>query len=256
MTAAHAAVVAALVTGAVAWIVTDRRMAGMDEGPGTDLGSLGFYATIWIVMMAAMMLPSAAPMVAAHAMVQRRKRELGRGELRGASAAFAGGYLIAWAAFGLAAYALFDAIRALDIEAFSWDRWGRYLAAGAVAIAAVYQLTPLKDVCLAKCRTPLAFVVGSWRTGRFGAVRMGTEYGGWCIGCCWALMATLFALGLMSIVWTVTIAAVVGVEKLLPWNVTRAVALLLAVLALGVALVPDQVPGLTVPGQGGMTMDH
>ena len=86
---------------------------------------------------------------------------------------------------------------------------------------------------------------------RLGAARMGTEYGGWCIGCCWAPMATLFALGLMSIVWTVTIAAVVAVEKLLPWNVTRGVALLLAVLALGVALVPDQVPGLTVPGMAG-----
>jgi predicted metal-binding membrane protein len=220
----------------------------MDEGPGTDLGSLGFYVTVWVVMMAAMMLPSAAPMVAAHATVQRRKRELGRGERRGGSAAFAAGYLIAWAAFGLAAYALFDAVRALDVDALSWDRGGRYLAAGAVAIAAVYQLTPLKDVCLARCRSPLAFVVGSWRTGHIGAARMGTEYGSWCIGCCWALMVTLFALGLMSIVWTVAIAAVVAAEKLLPWNVNRGIALLLAVLALGVALAPEQVPGLTVPG--------
>jgi predicted metal-binding membrane protein len=249
MAAAHATVVAALLVAAgLAWLVTDRRMAGMDEGPGTDLGSLGFYASIWVVMMAAMMLPSAVPMVAAHASVQRRKRTLGRSERRGASAAFAAGYLVAWAAFGLVAYALFDAVRALDVDAFSWDRAGRYLAAGAVGIAAVYQLTPLKDVCLAKCRSPLAFVVGSWRTGWLGAARMGTEYGSWCIGCCWALMATLFALGLMSIVWTVAIAAVVALEKLLPWNVDRGVALLLGVLALGVALAPEQVPGLTIPG--------
>ena len=98
------------------------------------------------------------------------------------------------------------------------DRAGRYVAAGVIAIAAIYQLTPLKDVCLAKCRSPLAFVVGSWRSGRIGAARMGIEHGAWCVGCCWALMATLFALGLMSITWTVVIAAVVALEKLLPWE--------------------------------------
>ena len=87
-----------------------------------------------------------------------------------------------------------------------------------VAAAAVYQLTPLKDACLAKCRSPLAFVVGSWRAGRLGAVRMGIEHGAWCVGCCWALMATLFALGVMSIVWTVVIAALVALEKLSPWR--------------------------------------
>ena len=120
-----------------------------------------------------------------------------------------------------------------------------------IAAAAVYQLTPLKDVCLAKCRSPLAFVVGSWRGGRVGAARMGVEHGAWCVGCCWALMATLFALGLMSLAWTVVIAALIALEKLLPWErgANRGVALLLIALALGVALAPDQVPGLTFPDQ-------
>ena len=229
----------------------------MDEGPGTDLGSLGFYVSVWIVMMAAMMLPSAAPMVVVHSAVQRRRRELGRHRIRGASMAFVGGYLLIWTAFGLVAYALFELALSVDLDALSWSRGGRYVAAGVIAVAAVYQLTALKDVCLAKCRSPLGFVVGSWRSGRVGAARMGMEHGAWCVGCCWALMATLFALGLMSITWTVVIAAVIAVEKVLPWErgANLGVALLLIVLALGVALVPDHVPGLTIPADAGMPMD-
>lgn len=247
---AQAAIVVALVAvAALGWLLTHERMAGMDEGPGTDPGSLGFYVSVWVVMMAAMMLPSAAPMVVVHSAVQRRRRELGRDGKRGGSVAFVGGYLLVWTAFGIVAYALFEFLRSLDVDALSWSRDGRYVAAAVIAIAAIYQLTPLKDVCLAKCRSPLAFVVGSWRAGRLGAARMGIEHGAWCVGCCWALMATLFALGLMSIAWTAVIAVLVALEKLLPWDRgNRGVALLLIVLALGVALAPEQVPGLTIPG--------
>jgi predicted metal-binding membrane protein len=254
---AQAAIVAALAAVAgLGWLLTDERMAGMDEGPGTDLGSLGFYVSVWVVMMAAMMLPSAAPMVVVHAAVERRKRELGRPGQRGASAAFVGGYLLVWTAFGLVAYVLFELIRSLDVDALAWDRAGRYLAAGVIALAAIYQLTPLKDVCLSKCRSPLAFVVGSWRAGRIGAARMGVEHGAWCVGCCWALMATLFAVGLMSIAWTIAIAALVALEKLVPWEgANRGVALLLVVLAVGVAVAPAQVPWLTIPDSAGMAMD-
>jgi predicted metal-binding membrane protein len=235
----HAAIVAVLVAvAAVGWLVTDKRMTGMDDGPGTDPGSLGFYVSVWVVMMAAMMLPSAAPMVAVHSAVERRRRELGRAAKRGGSAAFVGGYLLVWTAFGLVAYALFEFVRSLDIDALSWSRDGRYLAAAVIAIAAGYQLTPVKDVCLAKCRSPLAFVVGSWRDGRAGAARMGIEQGAWCVGCCWALMATLFALGLMSIAWMALIAGLITLEKLLPWEriANRGVALVLVALAVSVAL--------------------
>jgi predicted metal-binding membrane protein len=230
-------VVALLAVAALGWLIADVRMAGMDEGLWTDPGSLGFYVPVWVAMTAAMMLPSAAPMVVAHSAVERRKRELGRAAERGASAAFVGGYLLAWTAFGIVAYALFELLRSLDVDALSWGRDGRYLAAAVIALAAVYQLTPLKDVCLAKCRSPLAFVVGSWRDGRAGAVRMGAEQGAWCVGCCWALMATLFALGLMSIGWMAVVAGLVALEKLLPWErvANRGVALLLVVLALVVA---------------------
>jgi predicted metal-binding membrane protein len=250
------AVVAALLAVALlAWVLTAERMSGMDEGPGTDPGALGFYLTAWVAMMAAMMFPSAAPMVAAHSMVQRRRRDLGRagGEV-GQTAAFVAGYLVAWTAFGIAAYGLFELVRSLDIGALDWGRGGRWAAAGVIALAAVYQLTPLKDACLSRCRSPLAFVAGSWRPGRSGAMAMGIEHGGWCIGCCWALMATLFALGLMSVGWMVLVAALVALEKLLPWKrlAFGSVAVLLLVLALAVALVPEDVPGLTLPGDSGM----
>jgi len=248
-------VVAALLTvAALGWGLTAERMSGMDNGPGTDPGSLGFYLTAWVAMMAAMMFPSAAPMVVAHSMVQRRRRELGRAD-RGAgqTLAFVAGYLVAWSAFGIAAYGLFELVRSLDVGALDWDRGGRWAAAGVIALAAAYQLTPLKDACLSRCRSPLAFVAGSWRPGRAGALAMGIEHGGWCIGCCWALMATLFALGLMSVGWMVLVAALVALEKLLPWKrlAFGGVAVLLLGLALTVALVPEDLPGLTLPAGSG-----
>ena len=116
--------------------------------------------------------------------------------------------------------------------------------------AAIYQLTPLKDVCLTKCRNPMMFLLTAWRPGRTGALRMGIEHGGWCVGCCWMLMAALFALGVMSIGWMAFVAALIAIEKLLPWKAVanRGIAVLLLVLGLGVAFAPDDVPGLTTPG--------
>jgi predicted metal-binding membrane protein len=209
----------------------------VDDG---GLGSLGSFVPVWIAMMTAMMLPSAAPMVAAHAQVERRRRELGRGAVSGATAAFVGGYLLIWTAFGLVAYALYELVRSFDIGALSWDSGGQYVTAAVIAIAAGYELTPLKNVCLSKCRSSLAFVVGSWRDGRGGAARMGMEQGSWCVGCCWLVMAALFALGVMSIGWMALIAGLIAAEKLLPWariaklGVTAALACLAASVALGV----------------------
>jgi predicted metal-binding membrane protein len=234
----------------VGWLVTDERMAGMDHGPGTDPGTLGFYVTAWVVMMAAMMFPSIWPMVMAYTRIQARRRELGRpGARSGTTTLFVGGYLISWTAFGLAAYALFDLIHSLDIDAFSWERGGPYLAGGVIVAAAAYQLTPAKDVCLRKCRSPLDFVLGYWKDGYRGALRMGVEHGAWCVGCCWALMAALFALGVMSVGWMLFVAALIAVEKMLPWKAVanRGIAVLLLVLGISVALVPERVPALTQP---------
>ena len=235
---------------AVAWTLTDDRMSGMDAGPGTDPGALGFFLGVWVVMMAAMMFPSIAPMVLMHVRIQEGRRERGQPVAVGATPLFVGGYLISWGAAGLLGYALFQLGAAVSGDAFSWDDGGPYLAGAVIAGAALYQLTPLKDVCLRHCRNPFMFIMQHWRPGRPGALRMGVMHGGWCVGCCWMLMAALFALGVMSLGWMAFIAALIAAEKLLPWKAfaNRSIAVLLLVLGFAVAFTPADVPGLTLPG--------
>jgi predicted metal-binding membrane protein len=241
---------ALLALALVGWTVTDERMHDMDAGPGTELGTLGFFVTAWVVMMAAMMFPSIWPMVTMYGRVQQGKRERGQEVPIGATALFVSGYLVTWTAAGLIGYGIFEAAQGLSIDAFSWDRGGPYLAGGVIVVAAVYQLTPLKDACLSKCRSPLMFILTRWQPGRLGALRMGIEHGGWCVGCCWALMAALFALGVMSVGWMVFIAALIATEKLLPWKAiaNRGIAVALVALGIAVAFVPEDVPGLILPG--------
>jgi predicted metal-binding membrane protein len=235
--------------GALAWLLTHERMLGMDAGPGADPGSLGFYVVSWVVMMSAMMFPSIAPMVLVFGFVQRCRRDRGSIDRAVSSWVFVGGYLLTWTAFGLLAYGLYVGVRSLSIPALSWHRGGPYLAGGVLLAAAIYQLTPMKDACLRRCRGPLDFVLTHWRDGPLGALRMGVVHGAWCVGCCWGLMAALFALGVMSLTWMVAIAGLIAVEKLLPWRelANRLVAVTLLALALGVSLAPRQVPGLTLP---------
>jgi predicted metal-binding membrane protein len=238
-----------LLLAAIAWAVTSDRMAGMDAGPGTDLGGLGFWLTAWMVMMAAMMFPSIAPMVVMQARIEEGKRRKGEVTEAGTTPLFVCGYVVTWAAAGLIGYAIIEAGRAISWDFLSWDRAGPYVAGGVIAAAALYQLTPLKDVCLRHCRSPMMFLLTAWRPGRAGALRMGVEHGAWCVGCCWALMAALFALGVMSIGWMLFIAALIAIEKLLPWRIlaNRGIAVLLVTLGIAVAFAPEDVPGLTLP---------
>jgi predicted metal-binding membrane protein len=238
-----------LLLAAVGWLVTDERMAGMDMGPATDPGTLGFWVTAWIVMMGAMMFPSIAPMVVMYARIQEGKRAKGERSPSGATAAFVGGYLLTWSLAGLAGYAIVRLGHQLSPGFLAWDQAGPYVAGAVILAAAIYQLTPLKDVCLSRCRSPFAFIFMAWKPGRIGAFRMGIEHGGWCVGCCWALMATLIALGVMSVGWMALVAALIAVEKLLPWKAVanRFVAILLALLGVAVAFAPEDVPGLTLP---------
>ncbi len=231
---------------ALAWWSTADRMAGMDAAPGTDLGALGWFLGVWVVMMAAMMFPSLAPTVALYARMTRR-REPDRALL------FTSGYLLVWGAAGLGAYALFELGRSLFGGDLAWHGGGRWFAAGVLAVAALYELTPLKDVCLAKCRSPVGFLLGTWRDGRLGALEMGSRHAGWCLGCCWALMAALFALGVMSLTWMAFVAALIALEKIMPWRraATWGTAALLLALAIGVLVAPHAVPGLVVPGSHG-----
>src|SRR6476646_340727 len=238
-----------LLLAAIAWAMTGDRMGGMDAGPGTDLGGLSFWVTAWVVMMAAMMFPSIAPMVLMYARIEEGSRRRGDATGAGTTAMFVGGYLLTWAAAGLVSYAIIQGVRALDLGFLAWDSGGPYVAGAVIVAAGIYQLTPLKDACLRRCRSPMMFLLTAWRPGRMGALQMGTEHGAWCVGCCWGLMAALFALGVMSIGGMVLVAALIALEKLLPWKAaaTRSVAALLIVLGVAVACTPDQVPGLTLP---------
>jgi predicted metal-binding membrane protein len=161
--------------------------------------------------------------------------------------------LLAWGAAGLAAYGLFELGKAVLGGPLAWHNAGQAVAVGVLVVAAVYEVTPLKDICLTKCRSPVGFLLGSWRDGRLGALNMGARQGSWCLGCCWALMAALFALGVMSITWMVVVAALIALEKMLPRQrlATWGTAAVLAALAIGVAASPSNVPGLVVPGSQG-----
>ena len=228
------------------WWWTVGEMRGMDDGPWTSLGTFGWFITVWVVMMAAMMFPSVAPTVALYARMSGKSRLL--------PLAFASGYLATWAGAGVAAFlAAVAGHRALGGD-LAWERAGRPLAGATLIVAAAYELTPLKDVCLGKCRSPLGALLGSWRGGWSGALRMGGKNGAWCVGCCWALMASLFALGVMSATWMAVVAGFIAVEKILPWRRTATYGTALALLALGLLLLvaPDAIPALTVPGNDPM----
>jgi predicted metal-binding membrane protein len=235
------------------WLVAVERMAGMDAGPGTDPGALGWFFGVWVTMTAAMMLPSAAPMVTVFARTAEAQDGRGRGIL--STAVFVTVYLAAWTAVGAAAYVLYRLLDALDGDVLAWNRAGPYVSGGAILAAGLYQLTPLKTVCLRHCRGPLFFLLRHWRPGWQGAARLGVAHGAYCVGCCWGLMLVLFAVGVMSIFWMLVIAAGVFAEKLLPGGERLSVALAVALLALGVwvAVAPDSVPGLTDPGAARMS---
>ena len=241
-------VVLLFVLAGLAWWATVNQMAGMDAGPGTDLGALGWFIGVWVVMMAAMMFPSVAPTVALYARLTRL-----RNPVRPLLFAFA--YLVVWAAVGLLSYGLFEVGKTWFGSQLAWNAGGRWVAASVLTAAAAYELTPLKNVCLGKCRSPLGFLLGNWRDGGTGAVEMGARHAAWCVGCCWALMAALFALGVMSLVWMAVVAALITAEKTIPWRrpvVWGTTAILLA-LAVMVAVAPHSVPGLVVPGSAGMS---
>jgi predicted metal-binding membrane protein len=225
------------------WWWTAAQMNGMDNGPWTGLGAFGWFLGVWVVMMAAMMFPSIAPTVALYSRMTKQRSPL-------SPLLFSAGYLLTWAAAGVLAFALATAGGRLGVGVLAWDRAGRWVAGVTLIVAAVYELTPLKDVCLGKCRSPLGFLLGSWRTGPGGAVRMGAENGAWCVGCCWALMASLFALGVMSIVWMAFVAGLIAVEKVVPWRRVATYGTAAILLGLGLLLLaaPHAVPGLTIPG--------
>jgi predicted metal-binding membrane protein len=240
-------VAALFALAAVSWWWTVRQMRGMDQGAWTGLGTLGWFLGIWVVMMAAMMLPSVAPTVALYSRMTRQRSPL-------SPLLFAAGYLVTWAGAGLVAFTLAATVSRFSGDALAWDRAGRWVAGATLLVAAGYELSPLKNVCLGTCRSPLGFLLGAWRDGRRGALEMGVKHGAWCVGCCWALMASLFALGVMSVAWMALVAGLIAVEKILPWRRAATYGTAVVLLALGTLLftAPEVIPGLTVPGAGQM----
>jgi predicted metal-binding membrane protein len=187
---------------------------------------------MWAVMMVAMMLPSALPLL----LVYRRL-----GAVRGASAAavvlLAAGYLATWIAFAALATLAQWYLRERALLSPAMATTSRVLAGTLLIAAGVYQWTPAKDACLGRCASPLQFLTTHWQGGSAGAWRMGVVHGAWCVGCCWLLMALLFVGGVMNLVWIVGIAAYILVEKMLPPDRWRTRGSGLGLIAAGIAIV-------------------
>jgi len=219
----RAAILAALAAlTALSWLYlvdAAAEMAAMGDMtmamPPKGARDLVLLFAMWWIMMVGMMLPSAAPMILTFATVNRRRRQ--RAQPYVPTALFVAGYLAAWGGFSLAAtlaqWGLESAALLSPMAMATTTPW----LGGLVFLAAgLYQLTPLKNACLSRCRSPLDFVVNHWRDGMGGALRMGLSHGLYCLGCCWILMALLFVGGVMNLLWVAALTAIVLVEKLLP----------------------------------------
>ena len=193
-------------------------MAAMATPADWTLGYAVLMFFMWWVMMIAMMLPSAAPMILLHTMVSR-KAKAGGSDMIGpwGTACFTLGYLLAWAAFSLIAASLQWAFENANILSPMMLNSTNTLFAGSILIfAGIYQLTPIKQACLKHCRGPISFLTQHWRPGPSGALVMGLHHGAYCLGCCWGLMAILFFGGIMNLYWIIGLALIVLFEKVLP----------------------------------------
>jgi predicted metal-binding membrane protein len=243
--------IALCLLAALAWAVTVVQANGMSVGPGTMGLALPAFIALWVVMMAAMMFPSVAPMVIVWIRsVSARSTAWQRIE---GVAEFLAGYLIAWAAFGLLAYvALLGAGRLVDVSPAA----AKWAGAAIFAVAGIYQLTPLKETCLRHCRSPVGslFHYASFR-GPARDLRVGLHHGFYCVACCWGLMIVLIAVGAMNIAVMAALAGVILIEKVWKYGprfamVVGGALLLVAVLA---PWHPSLLPGLHMPAPSSMT---
>jgi predicted metal-binding membrane protein len=207
----------ALAAGAWVLLVWQSANADMDmtmASPTMGLRAPLFLA-IWVAMMVAMMFPTAAPMILTFHKVQAGKRQ--RGDAFVSTWVFVAAYILVWALAGLAAYAGALAAEAIAVRAALSPATSARIGGAFVILAGIYQLSPLKDLCLSKCRTPITFIMTSWRDGAVGALLMGLLHGAYCLGCCWLLFVILFPLGIMNIAAMAVITLIIFAEKTLPW---------------------------------------
>jgi predicted metal-binding membrane protein len=242
---------ALLVLSAAAWglLVWRARVAEMaGTGPTMGMGAAVFLA-LWVAMMVAMMFPTAAPMILVFARVQAGRRQ--KGDVFVPTWIFVAGYLLVWTLFGVAAYALaVGAERLADSSMWLMENAPR-IGGLAILLAGLYQLSPLKRACLARCRTPLDWIMSSWRDGRRGAFRMGIEHGAYCLGCCWLLFVILFPLGMLNVAAMAVITLLIFAEKSTSWSqgVRRTAAWALVAYGALVLFRPELLPTV-VPGVG------
>jgi predicted metal-binding membrane protein len=218
-------------------------MAGMAMGgiaaTGWSFWNAVVFVTVWTVMMAAMMLPAAAPMIFMFAAAQGRRER----EVAVPTSIFVAGYILVWAAAGILVYVLVQigSNLAANLVQAQREQWAPLALGMTLAVAGLYQFTPVKRVCLRHCRSPFGFIAQHWRDGRIGALTMGIRHGLYCFGCCWALFAILVAAGVMSMAWMLLLTLVVFVEKVLPQGRRAAAAIGIALIGFGIGVASGSV---------------
>ena len=214
-------------------------MDGM-AGPEPSVGDLLAFLAVWTIMMTAMMLPAAAPMILIFASAQSRQAK----DTAVPTWLFVAGYLLVWAAAGLLVYAILAASNAAValLPPTEHATWARLVLGTILILAGAYQFAPLKHTCLSHCRSPFGFVAQYWRDGRAGALGMGVRHGTYCLGCCWALFAVLVGAGVMSLAWMLVITVIVFAEKVLPHARPIVAATGVLMIVIGAALASGIVP--------------
>ncbi len=206
----------ALAAASWAVLVWQRADATMDMTASVTIGPRApLFLVMWIVMMVAMMLPTAAPMILTFHKVQAANRQPRDAFV--STWVFVAAYLIVWAFAGLAAYVGMQAAEAAIVRAALPPTAVAQVGGAIIVVAGIYQLTPLKDVCLSKCREPIDFIVTSYRDGATSALEMGFLHGAYCLGCCWLLFVILFPLGIMNVAAMAAVTLIILAEKTLPW---------------------------------------
>jgi predicted metal-binding membrane protein len=243
----RSAILASLIAlSIVAWILliwqgaaheTDIRMTSPSMGLGAPL-----FLAVWLAMTIAMMFPAATPMALTFHKAQSARRK--RRQAFVATWVFLAGYLVVWVASGVAAYVGALAAEAIATRLSLSTQTSARIGGLTLVAAGLYQFTPLKDLCLTKCRTPISFIMTSWREGTLGALQMGAIHGAWCLGCCWLLCAIMFPLGMMSVAALATVTVIVFAEKTLPWGPAVAQAAGTVIFAYGLLIIiqPQALP--------------
>jgi predicted metal-binding membrane protein len=235
-----------LVLAGACWLVV-LRQAGMTHATGLTMGlTPPLFLLAWVAMMIAMMFPTAAPMIVMFGTVAAGKQQ--RAQPFVPTWVFVSAYLTVWVGFGVVAYAAAAGLSALAMQSMWLMDNAARLGGAVLLVGGIYQLSPLKSLCLTKCRSPLSFLLTSWRDGYSGAFVMGLKHGAYCLGCCWLLFAILFPLGVMNIAAMVALTLLIFAEKSLPWGSAVANVAGAALVAYGAVVL------VTAQGLPGMTM--